>query len=137
MGEEGEERPIDKYFRYKNDISLWYKEMDNFGLTKEEQKTLEPYFKVSYGVPPSQEQLMKMLMDPDICGFTLGEANTARKVVGKKQMSKIPELREKVLTQAKSPLLGQYVWRYGAGPQMGYSFSVVMALTHLTCSSQG
>lgn len=137
MGEEGEERPIDKYFRYKNDISLWYKEMDNFGLTKEEQKTLEPYFKVSYGVPPSQEQLMKMLMDPNICGFTLGEANTARKVVGKKQMSKIPELREKVLTQAKSPLLGQYVWRYGAGPQMGYSFSVVMALTHLTCSSQG
>lgn len=119
MGEEGEERPIDKYFRYKNDISLWYKEMDNFGLTKEEQKTLEPYFKVSYGVPPSQEQLMKMLMDPNICGFTLGEANTARKVVGKKQMSKIPELREKVLTQAKSPLLGQYVWRYGAGPQMG------------------
>lgn len=137
MGEEGQERPIDKYCRFKNDISLWYKEMDTFGLTKEEQKTLEPYFKVSYGVPPSQEQLMKMLMDPDICGFTLGEANTARKVVGKKQMSKIPELREKVLTQAKSPLLGQYVWRYGAGPQMGYSFSVVMALTHLTCSSQG
>jgi len=45
MGEEGEERPIDKYYRYKNDISLWYKEMDDFGLTKTEQKILEPYFK--------------------------------------------------------------------------------------------
>ena len=137
MGEEGAERPIDKYCRYKNNISLWYKEMDDFGLTKEEQKTLEPYFKSSYGVPPSQEQLMKMLMDPNICNFSLGDANKARKVVGKKLMSKIPALREKVLTQAKSKKLGQYVWRYGAGPQMGYSFSVVMALTHLTRSSRG
>ena len=137
MGEEGAERPIDKYCRYKNDISLWYKEMDNFGLTKEEQKTLEPYFKSSYGVPPSQEQLMKMLMDPEICNFSLGDANKARKIVGKKLMSQIPELRDKVLRQAKSEKLGQYVWRYGAGPQMGYSFSVVMALTHLTRSSRG
>ena len=80
---------------------------------------------------------MKMLMDPDICGFSLGDANNARKIVGKKQMSKIPTLREKVLKQAKSPRLGQYVWKYGAGPQMGYSFSVVMALTHLTRSSRG
>jgi DNA polymerase-3 subunit alpha len=125
MGEEGEERPIDKYYRFKQDISLWYKEMDNFGLTKEEEKTLEPYFLSSYGVPPSQEQLMKMLMDENICHFTLGEANAARKVVGKKQMSKIPELHEKVLNQAASNKLGQYVWKCGVGPQMGYSFSVV------------
>ena len=136
MGEEGQERPIDKYYRYKNDISLWYEEMDNFGLTKEEQKTLEPYFKPSYGVPPSQEQLMKMLMDKNICGFTLGEANNARKVVGKKQMSKIPALRQQVLDSAASPRLGQYVWRFGAGPQMGYSFSVIHALAYSFVGAQ-
>ena len=129
-GEEGEERPLEKYVRYKQNINLWYKEMDNFGLTKTEQKTLEPYFKPSYGVPPSQEQLMRMLMDEDICAFTLGEANNARKIVGKKQMNKIPELREKVLKQAKSERLGQYVWKYGTGPQMGYSFSVIHALAY-------
>ena len=136
MGEEGQERPIDKYYRYKNDISLWYEEMDNFGLTKAEQKTLEPYFKQSYGVPPSQEQLMKMLMDPNICGFTLGEANNARKIVGKKQMSKIPALRQQVLDSAASPRLGQYVWRFGAGPQMGYSFSVIHALAYSFVGAQ-
>ena len=119
MGEEGEERPIDKYYRYKNNISLWYKEMNDFGLTKTEQEVLEPYFKQSYGVPPSQEQLMKMLMDPNICNFSLGDANKARKVVGKKLMDKIPALRDKVLKSAKSEKLGQYVWKYGAGPQMG------------------
>ena len=130
MGEDGEERPMDKYYRFKQDIRLWYDEMTRFGLTSAEQKTLEPYFKTSYGVPPSQEQLMKMLMDKDICNFTLGEANAARKVVGKKQMNKIPELHEKVLNQAASEKLGQYVWKCGVGPQMGYSFSVIHALAY-------
>lgn len=114
--EKDQETPMDKYVRFKNNISLWYKEMDDFGLTKEEQKTLEPYFKSSYGVPPSQEQLMKMLMDKDICGFTLAEANMTRKIVGKKQMSKIPELKEKVLSQAKRDILGEYIWKCGVAP---------------------
>ena len=135
--EKGQETPMEKYIRYKKDISLWYKEMKEYGLTEKEIKAVEPYFKDSYGVPPSQEQLMRMLMDENICHFTLAEANTARKIVGKKQMSKIPELRDKVLNQAASPCLGNYIWKCGVGPQMGYSFSVVMALTHLTCYRRG
>ena len=136
-GENGGEQPIDKYVRFKNNINLWYDEMNRYGLTEEEQKTLKPYFLKSHGVPPSQEQLMMMLMDENICNFSLKDANMARKIVGKKQMNKIPELHQQVLDQAKSPSLGKYIWECGIGPQMGYSFSVVMALTHLTCSSQG
>ena len=128
--EPGAEMPLDKYVRYKNNINQWYMEMDRCGLTKEEQTAIEPHFKSSYGVPPSQEQLMRMLMDENICGFTLAEANAARKIVGKKQMSKIPGLKEKVLKSAKSPALGQYIWKYGAGPQMGYSFSIIHALAY-------
>lgn len=126
----GQETPLDKYVRFKNNISLWYKEMDQQGLTKQEQKVLEPYFLSSYGVPPSQEQMMKILRDPAICNFTLAEANTARKIVGKKQMNKIPELRDKVYSQAKSEALGKYVWTFGIGPQMGYSFSIIHALAY-------
>jgi len=128
--EKGQESPMEKYIKFKNDISLWYKEMREYGLTQEEQKSLEPYFKSSYGVPPSQEQLMKMLMDKDICNFTLAEANAARKIVGKKQMSKIPELKNKILEQAKSSCLGHYIWTCGIGPQMGYSFSIIHALAY-------
>lgn len=128
--EKGAETPMEKYIRFKNNISLWYQEMDNAGLTKEEQKVLEPYFLPSYGVPPSQEALMKMLMDPNICNFSLGEANTARKIVGKKQMSKIPELHQKILDRAKSSPLGRYVWSCGVGPQMGYSFSEIHSLAY-------
>ena len=128
--EKGAETPMEKYIRFKNNITLWYKEMDNWGLTSKEKKSLEPYFKSSYGVPPSQEQLMLMLMDKDICDFTLAEANAARKIVGKKQMSKIPELHQKILDKASSLRLGKYVWENGVGPQMGYSFSIIHALAY-------
>lgn len=117
--EKGAETPMEKYIRFKNNINLWYDEMRRAGLTPDEMKALEPHFKKSYGVPPSQEQLMTMLMDKDICDFSLAEANSARKIVGKKLMSKIPELKEQVLTTAKSNNLGHYVWECGIGPQMG------------------
>ena len=128
--EKGAETPMEKYIRFKNNINLWYTEMNFKGLNDKEQKYLEPYFKQSYGVPPSQEQLMLMLMDKNICGFTLAEANSARKIVGKKQMSKIPELHKMVLERASSENLGKYVWENGIGPQMGYSFSVIHALAY-------
>ena len=128
--EKGQETPMEKYVRFKNNINLWYDEMKREGLTIEEQKVLEPYFLQSYGVPPSQEQMMMMLMDKNICGFSLAEANAARKIVGKKQMDKIPELHQKVLDTAASPQLGKYVWTFGIGPQMGYSFSVIHALAY-------
>ena len=117
--EKGAESPMDKYIRFKNDISQWYQEMNDYGLTKEEQEYLKPYFESSYGVPPSQEQLMRMLMDEHLCHFSLKDANAARKIVGKKQMSKIPALRQQVLDQAASPCLGNYIWTCGIGPQMG------------------
>ena len=117
--EKGAETPMEKYIRYKNNLSLWYQEMDRAGLTKEEQTAVEPYFKQSYGVPPSQEQLMRMLMDDKICGFSLKEANAARKIVGKKQMAKIPELHQQILDKATSSALGKYIWECGVGPQMG------------------
>lgn len=128
--EKGEETPMEKYIRFKNNINLWYQEMKEYGLTEAEQETLKPYFLKSHGVPPSQEQMMQMLMDPKICGFSLKDANAARKIVGKKQMSKIPALRQQVLDQATSPCIGNYVWKHGIGPQMGYSFSVIHALAY-------
>ena len=41
--EKGQETPMDKYIRFKNDISQWYAEMDSYGLTKQEQEYLKPY----------------------------------------------------------------------------------------------
>ncbi len=127
---EGEERPFDRYIRFKNDISLWYKEMDEFGLTKEEQKILEPYYKRDYGVPASQEQLMLMVMDENISHFTLGESNHCRKVLAKKKVKEIPVIQEKFLSQCPSKNLGEYCWKTMMKPQMSYSFSEVHSLLY-------
>ena len=128
--EKGAETPMEKYIRFKNNINLWYEEMTRYGLTKKEMDAVTPYFKESYGVPPSQEQMMRMLMDENICNFSLKDANAARKIVGKKQMSKIPDLKKQVFMQASSTQMGNYIWECGIGPQMGYSFSIIHALAY-------
>jgi DNA polymerase-3 subunit alpha len=130
MAPDGEENPMDKYVRFKTNPGQWDIEMQTYGLTDEEQDAFRKYLKVSFGVGISQEQLMKSLMDPDICGFGLKDANAARKIIGKKQMSKIPELRAKIKEQAKSDAVGRYVWDAVARPQLGYSFSDIHALAY-------
>jgi DNA polymerase III alpha subunit len=119
MGEKGKERPLDRYVRLKNDIGQWYDECKKAGLSDSEVEILEPYYLPNYGVPASQEDLMEVCMDPNIGRFTLGEANAARKIVAKKQMSKIPELKEKFISQCPNENFGEYVWETTMGPQMG------------------
>ena len=130
MAPDGEENPMDKYVRFKANPGAWDREMEGYGLTLNEQLAMRKYLNVSYGVGISQEQLMKTLMDPEICGFSLKDANAARKIIGKKQMSKIPELREKIAESAKTSSIGKYVWDAVARPQLGYSFSDIHALAY-------
>ena len=119
MGEKDKERPLDRYCRLKDNIDLWYQECRDRGLSEEEIRILEPYYLPNYGVPASQEDLMEICMDKNIAHFTLGEANTARKIVAKKQMNKISELKEKFITQCPNENFGEYVWETTMGPQMG------------------
>lgn len=127
---EGQERPLTRYIRFKNDISLWYKEMDEFGLSKEEEKILEPYYLRDYGVPVSQEALMLMVMDPNISNFSLAESNNCRKVLAKKKIKEIPLVQQKFFQSCKSRKLAEYTWRTMMQPQMSYSFSEVHALLY-------
>ncbi len=53
--EKGAEQPLNKFARFKKNIQLWYDEMEQYGLTREEQKVLEPVVKLSYGICESQE----------------------------------------------------------------------------------
>ena len=130
MAGEGQELPMDKYVRFKKNLHLWYDEMRQYGLTKEQQSVLEPYFKPFYGVPISQEVLMRMVMDEKTCGFSLKEANELRKVLAKKQVQKIPIMKDKIIERAETPQMGKYIWECGAGPQMSYSFSVLHATAY-------
>ena len=81
--EKGAEQPLNKFARFKNDISLWYKEMENYGLTKEEMKILEPVVKISYGISESQEKFMQLVQMPECGGFDLTWADKLRKAIAK------------------------------------------------------
>lgn len=128
--EKGGETPTERYQRLKNNLFLWYDEMTRWGLTEAEQHVLEKYCKDSYGTPAQQEDMMMILMDQDICGFSLEDANWARKVCAKKKMEEIPQLQKKVLESAKSTALGEYVWEVLIKIQLGYSFSLIHSLAY-------
>ena len=130
MGEKGKERPMDRYCRLKNDMQLWYREVRSRGLSEEEIKILEPYYLPNFGTPCSQEDLMEVCMDKNIAHFTLAEANMARKIVAKKQVKKVPELKEKFISQCPNRVLGEYVWETVMEPQMSYAFAKPHALAY-------
>lgn len=128
MAQDGQELPLDKFVRYKNNINLWYQEMKDMGLSNDEMKVMEKYMLKSHGLAISQECIMWSLMDPDICNFNLAESNKARKIISKKKMDKLPALHEKVLKQAKSKAIGEYEWKYVISPSAGYGFSDIHSL---------
>lgn len=78
-----EEQPIDTFIKFKNDISLWYQEMREFGLNEEEIKILEKHLLKLNGVADTQESVMLLSMDENIAGFNVEWANKLRKAIAK------------------------------------------------------
>ena len=123
MSERGKESQQDRFARIKADPGAFDKEMRAHGLSIEQRVAFHKYCDEYYGTVPLQEQMMEILMDKDIANFTLGEANAARKVVAKKQMSKIPDLRNQLYTKIPDRNYADYVWEVAIAPSLGYAFS--------------
>lgn len=115
--EKGAETPTERYKRMKDDISQWYKEMNEWGLSQEEQESLEPYYLPAYASPAQQEDMMILLMH--FCGFSLSDANYARKVCAKKKMAEIPRLHKMVVEGAPNENFGNYLYETAIKPQLG------------------
>lgn len=122
------EQPIDRYVKHKQDITLWYKEMKEVGLTQEEIEVLKKHLLKSYGVAPTQESVMRLSMDSKIANFTLVEANKLRKAIAKaKAKYMIKEVHSlfvsKGIENGNRELFLNYVWESFIVPQLGYAFS--------------
>ena len=121
--------PIERFSKFKKDISLWYKEMSGKNLTSSEVEVLEKHLLSTYGNSINQETLMLLLMDPNISNFSLREANNARKILAKKLVAQVDGLKTQFFDKGK--MAGSrynflsYVWDYFIEPQMGYSFSSI------------
>ncbi len=86
---------------------------------------LEPILSETYGVACYQEQVMQMARD--LAGFSMGQADELRKVMGKKQKEKIPAYREKFVSGALEHsgierALGEQLFAF-IEPFAGYGFN--------------
>jgi len=128
MGDDGTKQPIDVYVDNKQNIQLWYDEMERWKLTKEEIKVLEKHLLPVYGVADTQEVVMELTMDKKISGFSVAEANKMRKAIAKKKADVLADVRE--LFHVKAEAIGtrkeliDYVWEVQIKRQLGYSFSI-------------
>lgn len=123
-GEYGKISPIDKYVLFKNNISLWYKEMDYYHLTEEEQRIFEKYLLQYYGVAATQEDVMKIVMEESFCNLSLKEANKVRKGIAKKKKDVMDEVKIMINEKATNPNIANYIWTEIILPQSGYAFSL-------------
>ncbi len=93
---------------------------------------LEPILEGTYSVPIYQEQIMQMARD--LAGFTMGQADELRKVMGKKQKDKIPVYREKFVEGAKATSgidrdLAEQIFAF-IEPFAGYGFNKAHAAAY-------
>ena len=132
--EKGAEQPLNKFARFKNDIHQWYDEMEGYGLTKEEQKLLEPVIKLSYGISESQEKFMQLVQMPECGGFNLTWADKLRKSIAKKNPAAYEELQkeyfETVEKKGLSRNLCNYVWNVLVATSRGYGFNASHTLAY-------
>ena len=130
MTERGQESQQDRYARIKaSGIEVFQKEMEKSKLPDTMIEAMHEHCDTYYGCCAIQEQMMEILMDKRIAGFSLAEANDARKIVAKKQMARIPELKKKVY-EAMPFICADYVWKVAVAPQLGYAFSMNHSLPY-------
>lgn len=124
MSESGKESQQDRYVRIqKQGIQIFDKEMKQHHLSDKTREALHKHCDAYFGCVPLQEQMMEILMDEDIAGFTLGRANAARKIVAKKKMDQIPDLKAEFYEHIPNKETADYVWEIAIAPSLGYAFS--------------
>lgn len=129
MSEKDKESQQDRYSRIqKQGLQVFEDEMLAARMTDEQRALMHKHCDQYWGCCAIQEQMMECLMD--IAGFTLGEANAARKIVAKKQMAKIPSLREQVYDRFDDSRSADYFWETCVAPQLGYAFSLNHSLPY-------
>ena len=129
MSEKGQESQQDRYCRIqKAGIKAFDDEMRQHNLPEDIIQKLHKHCDRYYGCCALQEQMMEILMD--VAGFSLAEANAARKVVAKKQMDKIPALKEQLFSRFDDAKVAEYIWEVVVAPSLGYAFSLNHSLPY-------
>ena len=129
-----DERPLEKYARFHEDIRYWYQEMTDYGLTEKEQDILKDILSVSCGICEAQEFLFLFTMHPKIGGFDLSWADSLRRAVAKKNSKDFDKLQIEYFENAKNKKLSSnlvnYVWNVLIMTQKNYGFNKAHTLAY-------
>lgn len=120
------EQPMDIYVRYRKNINDWYEDMTAYGIPQNEQEILKELLGNYCGMMIAQSTMMSVLMDKRVCGFTLKEADKARKAVAKKSPEALAEtektLYEKGYACGRSKAFLDYLWNVQIEMSKSYAF---------------
>ena len=129
-----DEQPLVKYARFKHDINLWYNEMKQYGLRKEDKELLEPIVGLAYGICESQEKFMQLVQLPECGGFDLTWADRLRKSIAKKNPAEYEQLTKEYFEQVEKKKLNRnlcnYVWNVLVATSRGYGFNASHTLAY-------
>ena len=130
----GNEQPINRYVRYRDHKGAWDKDMKQFGLDRNEIAVMHKYLGRHRGVCYSQEDLMKISMDPRIANFPYIKANKLRKAVAKKDPKILESARKDFYADGKKQGTRKqfldYVWYNCAVPAKNYSFNLAHGVAY-------
>ena len=128
------ESPTDKYIRYKENIELAYKEMDDYNVPKKDQIILEKILKPYYFVADTQEVVMQLVKTEEFSDLGVKGAHAIRKGIAKKSQSAIDEAKkmfyEKGLLNGADINTLNYIWDVQIKNQLKYSFSILHTMAY-------
>lgn len=132
--EKGAEQPLEKYARFKRNPQLWDIEMNQYHLTGEQKLLLHKYLDYEYGICASQEDIMSMIQDEQLGGWSLKDSDMLRKSIAKKDPKLYEELSKKYFDTVEEKHLDnnlcKYFWNVLVNTQRGYSFNLSHTLAY-------
>ena len=123
MPEGRDETPVQEFVKYKNDMDLFFDEINSLPGPENQKQALIKHLEPLKGVADSQESLMMLVMDKELTNFSVPDANFLRKTISKKLTRDVDKLREFLYKKGEenkvSKAIINYIWNVQAARQMG------------------
>ena len=121
------ERPLEKYARFREDLTLWDQEMIENGLDAEERELLHNMLDYSSGICAQQEDLYQLMRSDKISNYSFGQADKLRKCIAKKNPKDYQAFEAQfwkdIEERGSSERLCKYIWNTLVATQRGYSLT--------------
>lgn len=127
------ETPVETYRRFKNDMSEWDRELDDWKVPQNERVFIKQVLDVFKGVADTQESMMSLVRHQNISDFDVKESHMIRKSVAKKSPKDLAICKDLFYSKGKgkvSQATLDYLWNVQIMRQASYAFSILHTLAY-------